>query len=352
MRQPKRRTRSILHLIGTAAAAVAAWQVAAIARADADWGSMSYTLFRDMQAVNADGSAAWSVPLDLDSPSGQAYKLLGVVLNNPGDMLDSTPNYMEGPMWAMGGQWQVYVQTVDPSDFGGAACWMGQNYGNHYWHWQYWDYNYTNEEWQDEVDRVGLNGTLQAGDLIEVRARGGLFYKGKFNVNEQHDNDPAFNFDVIRLGHPGLPTPEDIELSDVKNPDGGNPDANFIFQQDRLAGAEHYQATLVNLQDVSLVSSAGWGPDADLVVTDGEGRHLTMKLGLTGFDQVLPPWEPFDVVGIFDQESGDYTGGYRLWVMDASQFSAIPEPSSIVLAIGSALGLLAFALRRRRRRSG
>jgi hypothetical protein len=317
------------------------------AQADPNWSGMSYTLFRDMQAVNASGGTTWAVPAPGPTYE-QGYKLRGVVLNNPGDMLDSTANYSEGPTMYMGGQWQVYIQWIDnpdisydDNDFGGAALWMGQNYGNHYWHLGNYTYNYSNAAWNAEVARVGLNGTLQAGDLIEVHARGGLFYNGKFNVNEQHDNDPLFDFDVVLLGHAGLPEATPITLDLIKNQDD-----TFKFDTNRtlLTNPEHYQATLVEILDVSLVDAAGWGNNASLTVTDGGGLTMTLKLGLNGFDSVAAPEGLFDVVGIFDQE-----GVYRLWVMDASQF-AVPEPAGAALAGLGAAALLALGGWRRRGR--
>ena len=311
--------------------------------AEPSWNTMPFTLFREMQAVTAAGSAAWTIPT-YGPGEEQGYKLRGVVLNNPVDLLDSTPNYIPcapGTQWQLGGQWQIFVQAVDGSDFGGAALWMGQNYGNHIWHWPDSSYSYTNAEWQAELARLTTNNTLKVGDLVEVHARGGLFYQGKFNVNEQHEKDPSFDFDIEILQAGQMSPPSLISLLDVKNLDD-----SFKFVQDRQSGAEHYQSTLVKLKNVSLVSSAGWGPDATLTITDG-AVHLPMKLGRVGFNSLPPPSGPFDVVGIFDQESPDYRGGYRLWVVDASQF-AVPEPSSIVLIVAGVLSLLMLATRRRR----
>jgi hypothetical protein len=297
-----------------------------------------------MQGVNSDGSSAWTIPM-WGTGAEQGYKLKGVVLNNSQDMLDSTPNYIpcaSGTQWQLGGQWQVFIQTVDPSDFGGAALWMAQNYGNVSWHWPDSSYSYTNAEWQAEIARVSLNNTLQAGDVIEVDARGGLFHNGKFNVNEQHDNDPAFDFDVKLISHGSLPEPTLITLQDVENSNG-----TFKFIQDRLSGAEHYQSTLVCLQDMSLVDPTDWKPNATVTITDGT-LTLPMLLGLNGFDSVPAPTGKFDVVGIFDQDSSDYRGGYQLWVTDASQFAAVPEPSSITLFVGIILCLGILKLRKSR----
>lgn len=319
-------------------------------KADPNWDNLQYTLFRDMQAVLADGSNAWSVPT-IPPDDEQAYKLRGVVLNNPEDLLDGTPNYIPcgpGTEWQLGAMWQVFIQYVDnpnisydDDDFGGAALWMGQNYGNHAWHHPDSSYSYSDAEWTAEIDRLSLGGTLQAGDLIEVHARGGLFHAGKFNVNEQHDNDPAFDFDIIRLDVDQMPAARTISLSDVKNPDDG-----FRFVQDRLSGAEHYQATWVRLENVRLVDPAGWGPDAELAITDGT-YTLPLKLGRTGFDAMQPPAGPFDVLGIFDQEGWNLQGDYRLWVPNADRITIIPEPGGIVLAIGAAMMLFLLRFRRR-----
>ena len=57
---------------------------------------------------------------------------------------------------------------------------------------------------------------------------------------------------------------------------------------------------------------------------------------------------PFSVTAILDQESGGgpHTGGYRLWLTSAGNFSAVPEPSTWVLTLlGGICGLV--MLRRR-----
>jgi hypothetical protein len=305
---------------------------ASICWAEPPWDTMPYTSFQDMQAVNEGGSSAWTVPV-WGTGSEQGFKLKGVVLNNPQDMLDFTPNYIAcaaGTQWKLGGQWQIYIQTVDSADFGGAALWMAQNYGNVTWHWPDSSYSYTNLQWEAETARVSLNNTIQAGDVVEIDARGGLFHNGKFNVNEQHDNDPAFDFDVKLISHGSLPDPALITIEDVKNSDG-----TFKFVQDRLSGAEHYQSTLVRLNDVSLVDPADWKSNSTVTITDGT-LTLPMLLGANGFDPLSAPTGKFNVVGIFDQDGSDYRGGYQLWVTDAGQFAGVPEPSGIVLLIFAA----------------
>jgi len=246
-----------------------------------DFDQIPYTPFRDMQAVDADGLGTWQVPI----PGGSfdpGYKLRGVVLNDPMDMLDMTPNHIPsgpGTMWQLGGTWQVFIESVSLpgdaaehpeliGDFGGAAVWMGQNYGNHIWHHPdgpffsgtYADstaYSYTDADWGLVADgptagemgrlnwpldaRTGLPVTepLRAGDLIEVRARGGLFYSGKFNANEEHDNDPRFDFDIVLLDRDLPLVPTEISIPDVKDPGDA-----FLFDPTRQSGAEYYQARL------------------------------------------------------------------------------------------------------------
>src|SRR4030042_1273352 len=158
-----------------------------------DWDALEYTLMREMQAVDANGDGTWSVPTLGPPDYQQAYTLRGVVLNDPADMLDSTPDYIpcgEGTLWQLGGLWQVFIQYLDnpdvaydDEDCGGAALWMGQNYGNHALRYDDSSFSYSDAEWTSEVEGVGLAGTLQAGGLIEVHARGGVFHKGQVKVN-------------------------------------------------------------------------------------------------------------------------------------------------------------------------
>ena len=91
----------------------------------------SYSPFSIFEGVNSDGSSSFSFPSD-----GSPITVMGIVLNNPADMLDSTPNYNTTP-WNLGGQWQIFIQAYSdptvggtPGDFGGCEVWMGQCYGN------------------------------------------------------------------------------------------------------------------------------------------------------------------------------------------------------------------------------
>jgi hypothetical protein len=276
---------------------------------DPNWPAMPYTLHRDFQAVDADGFATFPVF------NGEPVKMRGVILSNPADMLDPTP----GADPFMGGQWQIVIQAVDADDFGGTACWMGQNLGN-----MSGDPNdsYTDAVWLAELDRLSHDPAsgraFRPGDLVEVRARApGLPFRGKTNINEQHSGSPEANFDVCLLeaGY-GLPTPETIGLADVKSEDN-----QFVFDPQRLVGAEHYQGALVRINEVEFQDTGTWGPDGELVIQDGTGRTLAVKLGLGGgFSVYDPPLPPFDIIAVFDQEDYDsddgLMDGYRLWVMN------------------------------------
>ena len=291
-------------------------------QADPNWPAMSYTTHSDYQAVDADGFGTFP----LDDP----VKMRGVIINRPEEMLNGAP---AAPGY-LGGLWQIFVQTTDDGDFGGTACWMGQYIGkivgNHP------DGSYTDAEWLDELDRLNFDPNseheFQPGDLIEIRARApGLHFRGKTNINESHSNDPAADFDLHLLqADYGLPTPEVITLADLKNPDN-----TFIFDQTRQTGCEHYQGTLVRLNEVEFVSTAEWGPEADLEIQDGSGLTFPVRTGIgDGFSLYDPPPPLFDIIGILDQEDYDsedgYKHGYRLWVMNYNDNGyIIPEPFAL-----------------------
>lgn len=284
-----------------------------------------------IQGSNLDGTPDFSV-------GNFPVRLQGVVLNNPEDMLDQTPNFLPwndgANIFQFGGEWQIFVQSVIPTDHAGTAVYMAQNYGNLPFIADT-SGSKSNEQWLADVNRVNLTGPtdgfgtpLRAGDLIEIRARTGLPYGGKFNVNESHSTDPLREFDIVRLeaGY-GLPDAQAITLTDIKS--STNLD---IFDSTGATGGERYQSQLVRFDDVQLTSSVGWGAGETMVITDGSGRTLPMRLGLDpGFDSMLAPTGHFSVVGIFDQE-GTNTTGYRLWVMDPSTIVAVPEVNSLVLA--------------------
>lgn len=309
-----------------------------------DWSTVPLLNHSSVQAVNSDGSAAFS-------PNGQPFRLRGVLLNNPADMLDSTPNFIpwddqNPPLFALGAQWQVFVQSTDPADRAGTAVYMAQNYGN-------FPFiadsaaSYSDSEWLGELERINPGGTLQAGALVEIRARAGLPFAGKYNANEAHFNDPSADFEVIVLDmNFGMPEPLPIALADVKD----SSDA-FLFDSTRVSGAELYQARLVKLEGVRIADSTGWASDGYVTLTDDLGHTLPMHLGLNpDLAALAPPTGFFDVVGIFNQES--FSGGqdgYELWVMRADAITAVPEANSLALLAGASL-LGGWLIRRRAER--
>ena len=159
----------------------------------------SYTPFNVFEGVKSDGSSSFSFPTN-----GSPITVMGIVLNNPSDMLDSTPNFQPwnggANMYNLGGQWQIFIQAYSDStvggsstDFGGCEVWMGQNYGNLPWIGTSAD-SYTNSQWTAKLATLnsptllstGNTVSLQAGDVVAITSYG-LEYAGMMNINEQHE---------------------------------------------------------------------------------------------------------------------------------------------------------------------
>ena len=292
----------------------------------------------NLQAVTATGASAWNGTFP--------FSIRGVLLGNPDEMLDSTPNFLPWNggtnQYRMGGEWQVTFQAVDPGDRGGTTCWMGQNYGNQPWI-HNGDLSYPNEAWVAEILRLNYDRStlhqFRAGDLVEITVRQSLFYGGKRNINEGHDIDPAYNFDLrLITANYGLPAPEVITLTDVMQP-GGSPDDwktwPAIFDPTRATGAEHYQGMRTRLNNLTLVTTSGWNPTnawgARLcTVTDSANRFFSLRH--PRYSLGAAPTNQFDVIGIFNQESGSGsqgTNGYELFIQQVLPHNPAPE-----LAIG------------------
>ena len=261
----------------------------------------------DFQAVKADGSSSF------DDAGPWQVALEGIILNNPEEWLDPTPDPTVAP-WFMGGQWEIFIQGEE-NDHAGTACWMGQNYAN-----GPGDYSYTNEEWLAEICRLNRDPDtgyiFRAGDRVRVTGTY-LFYAGKLNINENHETDPLFDFKVELIKPAvGLPQPEEIHISDLKNPDNSE-----IFDATRMTGGEYYQARLVRIEDVNVVDPENWGPENTITIQDSNGLTFPIKLGIgDGISRYNCPTGQIDAIGILDQESPDYppdpTKGYRLLVLN------------------------------------
>ncbi len=274
----------------------------------------------DLQAVDAMGLSTWNGPLP--------FRIRGVILNNPEERLDPTPHFIpwnngQGA-FQLGGEWEIFIQAVDPDDRGGTACWMGQNYGNLPWLHDS-ALSYTDEQWEAEMNRLNYDPEtghrFRAGDLVEVLARRSLFYAGKRNINEAHDISPDANFEIrlIQADY-GLPEPERVHLSQLVRPDDGNPETyEDIFDPTRQTGGEHYQGMLICLEDVEMVDASGWNKvaweDRICRVTDGKGRYFPLRMPLRDMGPV--PQGRFSVIGILDQEASGSDGrfGYELFVI-------------------------------------
>ena len=255
---------------------------------------------RQFQAVNGNGEQTYTAT--------QKVILEGIVLHQPADMLDPTPDDSITAMYNLSAQWQFFFQG-EGDDHAGTAVFIGQLYNN--LPWVSPTGGYSNPQWIDEMTRLNSVG-FAAGDRIRVTGYF-LSYKGKCNVNEQHSNDPDHDFtiEVLERGV-GLPKPEVVSLGELKDEQD-----RFVFDPSRLVGGEYYQARLIKIKDVNVVDPNAWGPNGELVVTDGT-RTLPVKLGRGNgiYPGSFNLSRPCDVIGILDQESTDLTSGYRLYVMN------------------------------------
>lgn len=290
----------------------------------------------NLQAVSSTGASAWT--------GSFPFAIRGVLLCNPDEMLDATPNFLPwndgANLFQLGGEWQITIQAVAAGDRGGTTCWMGQSYGNMPWLHNS-ELSYSNEAWGAEILRLNYDistlRALRAGDLVEITVRAAEFYGGKRNINEAHDIDPASNFDIrLVTADYGLPAPEVVELAEVMSPGGDSGDWQTwpaIFDATRATGAEHYQGMRVRMNNLSLVTTNGWNPAAPwgrrlATATDGHGRYFSLRH--PRYDLGPAPAGPFDVIGIFNQESGSGvqgTNGYELFVQRVLPQTPVPELS-------------------------
>ena len=280
-----------------ALAGVFSLTLVAAAEAEPTVAQVTHTQF---QAVDGSGEQTYSAT--------DKVILEGILLHNPAEMLDPTPDDTIEQPFNLGGAWQIFFQG-EGSDHAGTAVWLGQLYNN--LPWVALDGGYSNEEFVAELNRLNA-AQFSPGDRIRVTGYY-LSYKGKVNVNEQHNKSPDHDFTIELLERGlGLPRPDVVDLDELK--DSAD---EFIFDPNRETGPEHYQARLIKIEGVYFADAGNWGPDGELVITDGL-KTLPVKLGrgcgiYAGSNNLT---EPFDIIGILDQESADLTGGYRLYVMN------------------------------------
>lgn len=284
----------------------------------------------NLQSATTNGTSAWS--------GSSPFSIVGVLLTDPDEMLDSTANFLpynDGEnLGKMGGEWQIVIQSVLPGDRGGTVCWMGQNYGNLAWI-RNSDRSYQNDVWTSEVNRLNhdtaTGHTFKKGDLVMITANRSLFYGGKRNINEAHDISPEADFTITLVqSNFGLPELEVISLNSVVKPDDGDPETKEdIFDVTRQSGGEYYQGIRVRLTGVQLVTTDGWNPtkpwdQRKCIVADGEGRFFTLRH--PRYSLGTAPTNKFDAIGVFNQESDsgtDGTYGYELFVQ---QIEPTAEP--------------------------
>jgi len=271
----------------------------------------------NLQSVTAVGTSAWS--------GSYPFTVTGVLLTDPDEMLDSTPNFQPASAGTMGGEWQIAVQAVLAGDRGGTTCWIGQNYAIRR---PPFDdaFSYSNEEWAAEVERLNhdpaTGHAFRKGDLVAVTANHSLFYGGKRNINEAHDKDPAADFIIsLVISNYGLPAPEVISLMSVMRTNDNNAaTSEDIFDVTCATGGEHWQGMRVRITGLTLVDTNGWNPtnlwnNRKCTVTDGEGRFFTLRH--PRYSLAPAPTNRFDALGVFTQESGSGvqgTNGYELFI--------------------------------------
>jgi hypothetical protein len=255
---------------------------------------------RGFQAVNGSGEQTYQAT--------QKVTLEGIVLHNPADMLDPTPDDTITQPYNLGGQWQLFFQG-EGDDHAGTAVFLAQLYDNLPWIMP--GGGYSNAQFIAELARLNA-AQFSVGDRIRVTGYF-LSYKGKMNINEQHNNQPDHDFAIEALERGvGLPKPEVVSLNELKDDQD-----RFVFDPARRVGGEYYQGRLIKIEEVNVVDTKGWGPDGTLTVTKGT-KTFPIKLGRGNgiYPGSFNLSQPFDVIGILDQESTDLRSGYRLYVMN------------------------------------
>jgi len=185
---------------------------------------------------------------------------------------------------------------------------------------------WTGAFFQDWPEPYNAYFGLLPGDRIRVTGYAAQFI-GKANINEQHSDDPARDFVIELIGHPGMPVPEAVPSVAVAK----------TFDQTRATGGEYYQSRWVRMNNLTITTPETWQAGEQVTVTDGTGS-MPMMLSATGdFDSYWPPEGAFDVVALFDQEPLplDFAASpkehYRLWVKRTEHILAPGAPFPLVI---------------------
>jgi len=283
----------------------------------------------NLEAVDDMGVSTWNGSFPV--------VLTGVLLTDPSEMLDATPDYLPwddgANAYDLGGQWQVFVQAVTNGDRGGVECWMAQDYGNLPWEPHDGSDSYTDDQWTNQVALVSEDPTtgyaFHKGDLVTITANGSLFYGGMQNINQEHSTDPTYDFTISLVSsNYGLPAPEVISLSSVISTNLSPTGHYDIFDPTRATGGERWQGMRVRINGLTLMTTNGWSTNSDwdsrfCTATDGEGRQFPLIHPL--YDIGPAPTNQFDATGVFLQESGsstDGTFGYELFVQEITPSDA------------------------------
>ena len=141
-----------------------------------------------------------------------------------------------------------------------------------------------------------------------MTANGSLFFGGKRNINETHDNEPEYDFTIsLVASNYGLPAPEVLSLASLMRTNDNNAaTSEDIFDATRATGGEHWQGMRVRLNGLTLVTTNGWNPtnlwgNRLCSVTDGENRFFTLRHPRYSLGDA--PTNAFDAIGILTQES-------------------------------------------------
>jgi hypothetical protein len=261
--------------------------------------SVARVTHREFQAVNAGGEQMYKAT--------QKVILEGILLHQPADMLDPTPDDTIKQTFNLGAEWQFFFQG-EGDDHAGTAVFLGQLYNNLPW---VTTGGYSNAQFIAELTRLNA-AKFSPGDRIRVTGWF-LSYAGKMNINEQHNKNPDHDFTIELLErNVGLPKPEVVSLRELK--DGQD---RFLFDPERLTGGEYYQGRLIKIEDVNVVDPNAWAPNVMLTITDGT-RTLPVKLGRGNgiYCGSYNLTRPCSVIGILDQDSTSLRDGYRLWVVN------------------------------------